>query len=224
MQDDIAQSVVKELRTALLGERIDAAASAKVEAEVEIATKGRAENPEAYRLYLQGRFELERQTREGIERSIELVRQALALDPAFARGWAGLSRSYNFLAGYGGIPVVEGFEMARHAAQRSLELAPDLVEGHLALGYVLTSYDRNWAAADAEFRRALALAPDNPDVLRALANHAAEMVGTTKRSNSDAARLRSTRFRSWPGGSMGVPAPPRADLTKPRVHCVPPST
>jgi TolB-like protein/class 3 adenylate cyclase len=175
VQDDIALSVVKELRAALLGERIDAAASARVESEVEIATKDRAENPEAYRLYLQGRFELERQTRAGIERSIELLRQALALDPAFARGWAGLSRSYNFLAGYGWIPVGEGFEMARHAAQRSLELAPDLVEGHLALGYVLTSYDRNWAAGDAKFRRALTLAPDNPDVLRALANHAAEM-------------------------------------------------
>jgi tetratricopeptide (TPR) repeat protein len=65
--------------------------------------------------------------------------------------------------------------LARHAALRSLELAPDLVEGHLALGYVLTSYDWNWAAADMEFQRALALDPDNPDVLRALANHAVAM-------------------------------------------------
>jgi TolB-like protein len=175
VQDDIAQSVVKELRATLLGERIDAAASAQVEAEVETATRGRAENPEAYRLYLEGRFHVDRQTREDVERGTGLVRQALALDPAFARGWAGLSRCYSFLAGYGWAPVREGFEIARHAALRSLELAPDLVEGHLALGYVFTSYDWNWAMADAHFQRALALAPDNPDALRGLANLAGEM-------------------------------------------------
>src|ERR1700704_4842946 len=52
MQDDIAQSVVKELRSALLGEKRDLSASAAVKAEVQAAAKGRGENAEAYRLYL----------------------------------------------------------------------------------------------------------------------------------------------------------------------------
>jgi TolB-like protein len=118
MQDDIAQSVVKELRAALPGERIDAATSAKVEAEVESATRGRAENPEAHRLYLVGRFHVDRQTREGSEQGVALMRQALDLDPGFARGWAGAER---------------------------------------------------------DFRCALSLAPENPDVLRARSNLAAEL-------------------------------------------------
>lgn len=175
VQDNIAQSVVKELRTTLLGEATDATAEKAATEAVAAAAKGRAENPEAYRLYLQGRFEVDRVTRLGVERGIELTRQALALDPTFARGWAGLSRAYNYLAGFGWIEPREGFELARHAALRSLELAPDLVEGHLALGYVFTSYDWNWAAADVEFGRAFALAPDNPDVLRARASLAGEV-------------------------------------------------
>ena len=56
VQDDIAQSVVKELRATLLGERrVRAAAQPKAKTEVHAAATGRADNPEAYRLYLQGR-------------------------------------------------------------------------------------------------------------------------------------------------------------------------
>ena len=211
MQDDIAQSVVRELRAALLGERIDAAASARVEAEVEIATKGRAENPEAYRLYLQGRFELEHQTREGIERSIELVRQALALDPAFARGWAGLSRSYNFLAGFGWTLVGEGFEMARHPHSARSSLRP--ISWRVTWRWGTCS--RASTGTGPRPTRNSGVRWPSPPTIRTYCAHLPIMqqrwVGMTKRSNSDAARLRSTHSRSWHGGSMGVPAPLRAD-------------
>ena len=62
VQDDIAQSVVKELRSSLLGERRDTSASASVQAEVRAAARGRGENAEAYRLYLQGRAMVARRT------------------------------------------------------------------------------------------------------------------------------------------------------------------
>ena len=148
VQDDIAQSVVKELRSALLGEGIGAAAEAKAKAEVKAAAAGRADNPEAYRLYLQGRYFIDRMTAADIARGVDYFRQALALDPEFALAWTGLSRAYYIQAGYGWAPVAEGFERARDAAKQALVLAPDLAEGHVCLGNVLEGYDWNWKAAN----------------------------------------------------------------------------
>jgi len=84
VQDDIAQSVVKELRSALLSEKPDASASEVVKAEVRAATKGRGENAEAYRLYLQGRFFEDRLTSADNAKSLDHYRQALEVDPAYA--------------------------------------------------------------------------------------------------------------------------------------------
>ena len=134
VQDDIAQSVVKELRAALLGEGLGAVADAKAKAEVQAAATGRADNPEAYRLYLQGRYFIDRMTQVDLARSVDYFRQAIALDPDFALGWTGLSQAYSTQAGYGWAPVAEGYERARDAAKRALALAPDLAEGHVRLG------------------------------------------------------------------------------------------
>jgi tetratricopeptide (TPR) repeat protein len=163
VQDDIAQSVVKELRTTLLGGAADATA------QVAAAVKGRADNPEAHRLYLQGRFFLERVTEADVARSAEYLEQATALDPEFALGWAGLARAYHLQAAWGWAPFAAGFERAREAAQRALALAPDLAEAHVCLGLVFERGDWNLHAADAEFRRAFELAPGNVDVLKARA-------------------------------------------------------
>jgi hypothetical protein len=144
VQDDIAQSVVKELRSALLGEAIDAKASADVKAEVAAASTGRADDPEAFRLYLQGRFLFERMTAESVAHGVELMRAAVERDPTFALGWAGLSAGYGVEAGYGWAPVHEGYARSRAAAERALALAPDLAEAHVALASVLVSHDWDW--------------------------------------------------------------------------------
>ena len=169
VQDDIAQSVVKELRAALMGEGAGSTTSAEAKAEVEAAATGRADDPEAYRLYLQGRFFLERMTAADVARGVIYFQQAVALDPAFALGWAGLSRAFYTQAGYGWSPVADGFERAREAARRALSLAPDLAEGHVCMGHILGIYEWDWKAADVEYQRALALAPGNAEVLRAVA-------------------------------------------------------
>jgi TolB-like protein/tetratricopeptide (TPR) repeat protein len=169
VQEDIAQSVVKELRTALLGEKPDASARAAVNAEVKAATKGRGENAEAYRLYLQGRFFEDRSTREGIEKAIEYYRQALELDPQYALAWAGLARTYSDQAGSSWLPIAEGFGKARDAAQRALRLDPDLAEAHAAMGEICTLHDWDWKGADQSFKRALELAPGNARILRSAA-------------------------------------------------------
>jgi TolB-like protein/class 3 adenylate cyclase/Tfp pilus assembly protein PilF len=169
VQDDIAQSVVKELREALLGERTETGAATSAAADVRRASAGRSDNAEAFQLYLQGKFFGERYTQQDTDRAIELYRRALAVDVNFALAWAGLSRVYQLQAGYGFSPIDDGYARARDAAQRALSVRPDLAEGHVALGMVLEGHDWNWTGADASFRRALELAPGNADVLRASA-------------------------------------------------------
>src|SRR5207302_1772466 len=169
VQDDIAQSVVKELRSALLGAKRDASASAAAKAEVEAAAKGRGDNAKAYPLYLQGMFFADRITRGDLAKAIEYFRQAIALNPGFALAWAALSRAHLSEAGYSWAPVDEGFGRSRTAAERAIELEPDLAEGYVALGLVQMNYDWDWQAADASFSRALELAPGNAEVLRGAA-------------------------------------------------------
>jgi TolB-like protein/cytochrome c-type biogenesis protein CcmH/NrfG len=159
VQDDIAQSVVHELRERLLGKPVEGAAAAKVIAEVQAASKGRSDNPEAYRLYLQGQFFRDHLNREATTRAVECYEQALKLDPDYALALAGLSRATSDLAGQNWIPRTDGYEKARTAAQRAVTLEPTLPEAHTALGWVLGWYDWNWKAAQASFERALELAP-----------------------------------------------------------------
>ena len=170
VQDDIAQSVVKELRSALLGEKPDASASAAAKAEVQAAGKGRGENVEAYRLYLQARFFEDRLTQEDTAKAVEHYRRALEVDPQYALAWAGLSRAFGHQAGYSWEPdLARGFGRAREAAQRALQLEPDLAEGHASLGFIRMLHDWDWSGADESLRRALELAPSDVQVIRARA-------------------------------------------------------
>ena len=175
VQADIANAVVAELRAALLGEHANSGRVLDVEAEVQAAASGRSDDPEAYRLYLQGRFYVLRITEADVARGVGFYRQALDRDPAFALAWAGLSRAYHAQAGRGWLPVAEGMEHARDAAQRALALVPDLAEGHIALAWVLADYDWDWRSAQSELERALALAPGDGDVHRASASLAMQL-------------------------------------------------
>jgi len=93
VQSDIANAVVSELRVALLGDRPATGTSGDVIAEVQAAERGRSHDPEAYRLYLQGRFYVLRITEADVARGVGFYRQALDRDPAFAIAWAGLARA-----------------------------------------------------------------------------------------------------------------------------------
>jgi adenylate cyclase len=165
IQDDIAQSVVKELRSALLGEMSDAKADKEVIAAVAAAVKGRSTNPEAHRLFLQARHLMERLTREDTTKGIAYLKEALALEPEFALAWAELGRAYRAGAEMGWASPAEGFGRAREPVARALALEPDLAEGHAGLGYLQLMYDWDWGGAQASYRRALELAPGNALVL-----------------------------------------------------------
>jgi adenylate cyclase len=169
VQDDIAQSVVKELRRALLGEAADTTAEEKANDAVAAAAKGRATDPEAHRLLLQARYFAERNTREDTARSIAYLKEALAKDQGFAIAWAELGAMYTREADRSWAPVVEGYGQAREAATRALALEPELAEGYVTLGNIQMTYDWDWRGAEASCRRALALAPGSALVLRGAA-------------------------------------------------------
>ncbi len=166
VQDDIAQSVVKELRSALLGHKAAALANATVKEEVQAASRGRGDNVEAYRLYLQGRFFEDRFTRGGSAKALEYYRRALEIDPGYGLACAGVARVYCDQAGASWLPIAEGYSKAREAAQRALELDPDLAEAHAAMGAIRIFYDWDWQGADESLRRAMELAPGNARILR----------------------------------------------------------
>jgi TolB-like protein/Tfp pilus assembly protein PilF len=167
VQREIAQSVVKELRAALRDGKQDGSASVAAEADVQAAAKGRGDNAESYRRYLQGLYFEDRLTRGDNAKAIGHFRQAVEIDPAFALGWAGLSRAYANVARFSWGSIGDSFRNARAAAKRALELEPDLADGHAALGLVRMQHDWDWPGAGASFQRALDLAPGDAQVIRA---------------------------------------------------------
>jgi adenylate cyclase len=161
VQDDIAQSVVKELRTTLLDEAADATAERAATAAVAAAAKGRTTDAEAHRLYLQARYFADRLTREDTGKSIGYLKEALAKDPKFAAAWAELGWMYARHANRTAVPLEEGYGQAREAVMKALALEPELAEGHVVLAEIQSGYDWDWRAAEASCRRALALVPDS---------------------------------------------------------------
>jgi len=165
VQDDIAQSVVEELRGLLTGIEPDPNPSDLVVSEVAEAFKGRADDPEAQRLLLLGRYRLDRTTREDTAKAIECFQQAIAIDPEFALGWAELARAFSIEAGASWAPVDEGFARSREAVERALALEPDLAEGHAQMGRIQASYDWDLNAAAVSYARALEFAPGSASAL-----------------------------------------------------------
>jgi len=168
VQDDIARAVVQELRSALLGERADAAASARVQEQVRAASRGRTVNAQAHELYLLGRFLIDRMNPDDTAIGIAYLRQALQLDPKYARAWAGLAGAYSNQADYGWAPMEQNFELARAAVLHALELEPNLAEAHTELAWVQMCHEWDWRGAAASCARAMELgASDRSAVIAA---------------------------------------------------------
>jgi serine/threonine protein kinase/Tfp pilus assembly protein PilF len=114
---------------------------------------------EAYRLYLEGRYEWNKRTGDGFERAIRLFNEAIRRDPNFALAWAGLADSYLLQSSYYEAPPLKALPLARQAAQRALSIDEELAEAHASLGYVKVYFDGDLAGAAREFERAIQLNP-----------------------------------------------------------------
>jgi len=113
-------------------------------------------NPEAYQLYVKGRYYADKWTGEGWNKAIEFFRQAIDKDPSYASAYAGMAESYTMLGFNQYLPPNEAFTNAMAAAKRAVDLDDGLAEAHASMGLVsLMMWD--WAAADQELRRALEL-------------------------------------------------------------------
>ena len=120
-------------------------------------------DPEAYRLYLKGR-EFLVGTQAEMDKSVDFFQQAVARTPDYALAHAGLGEAYARQAFLRASGRAEALGKARAAVTRALELDPDLAEAHAALGDIDAFFQWDWAGADTEYRRALALNPGDSDV------------------------------------------------------------
>src|SRR5437762_11564730 len=167
VQSEIAGAVAKQLKVALLGTNGQAT-------QLTTAATPSNHNVEAYNALLQGNFYSYRRTADDFRKAIGYYEEAIRLDPRYALAYARLTgAAVNLAANYGSIASKEGQEAiakARASVKRALELDPNLADAHAAQGQVLQRLDFNFADAEAEFRRALELAPQNASAIGNLAS------------------------------------------------------
>ena len=144
-----------------ISERVAAALALELtEAERSLLTRRYTSDTEAYQLYLKGRFFWNKRTRDGFERGITCFQQAIAKDPSYALAWSGLADSYIGLAFYHYAAPHEAMPRAREAAARALQTDDALAEAHASLAHVKANYEWDWAAAEREWKAAIALKPE----------------------------------------------------------------
>jgi TolB-like protein len=167
LQDEITGAVVVALRAKLLP-------GAHALAQSDRPPSG---SLEAYNALLQGRFYFGRETEADLRKAIEYYTQATLLDPRYAFAWSGLSRAWTKFSGdfLGGAPAQEAYAKARATADRALALSPDLAAAHLAQGSLLMTSDFDWRGGEAEYRRALTLAPNDGAAQASLGNALANL-------------------------------------------------
>src|SRR5882724_2873078 len=149
VQTDITRDVSNKLQVHLTGT-----------AQQKLGRAGTT-NPEAYRLYLEGRQQWYGRTPEGLKKSVELFQRAIVADPNYALAYAGLSDTYCVATGYGVlIQPKQAYALADEASRKALELDDTLPEAHTARAMVLANQWK-WADTEKEFRRAIALNPND---------------------------------------------------------------
>jgi len=130
--------------------------SAPVPAPVE----SRREKPGSREAYLKGRYFWNLRNEEGLRKAIHCFESAIREDPEFALPYSGLADSLTLLSFYEIVSPSEAMPSARRAAQKAIDLDPNLAEAHASLADVLLHFDRDWQAADHEYRRSIQCNPD----------------------------------------------------------------
>jgi TolB-like protein/Tfp pilus assembly protein PilF/predicted Ser/Thr protein kinase len=163
MQDEVANSIADEIRLNVNSRKQLPSAS------------GRRIDPEAYELYLKGRYFWNKRTEEGLKKALECFQGVIAKDPQDARGYAGVADSYLMLVEYGTIPAGDAIQKARVAVRKALEMDDSLAEAHTSLASIKEDYDWDWAGAESEFKRAIELNPSYATSRQWYAEFVAEM-------------------------------------------------
>ena len=120
----------------------------------------RTADPDAYQAYSKGRFWWNTRTEEDLKKAIGFFQQAIDKDPNYALAYDGLADCWIPLGWYGFVAPSEAFPRARDAITKALSLDDSLAEAHTSLAFLTAYYDRDWASAEREFRRAIELNPN----------------------------------------------------------------
>ena len=148
VQKEISAEISERLRLKLSG------------AQEKKVSKDHTKNNEAYQAYLRGRFHWNKRNEKSLKSGIEYFNKAIKIDPNYALAWSGLADSYLLLPEYSAAAQKEAMPKGKAAAEKALELDPNLAEAHTSLAYVLMSYEWNLDEAEKEFKKALKLNPD----------------------------------------------------------------
>ena len=152
LQDDVARAIASEIRVQLTPSRPLAAGG---------DTGSRAVAPEIHQQYLKGRYFWNKRTEAGYVKAIEYFQEAIRSKPDYAPAYAGLADAYALLGSMTNstMPRLEAMPRARSFAEKALALDESLAEAHTSLAFVQMHFEHDWAAAEKEFRRAIALNP-----------------------------------------------------------------
>jgi len=171
-------------------------------AEQQNLTKHGTENPEAYRLYLLGKYSAIKMTPDSFAKGISYLRQAIDLDPNYALAYSGLA--FYYVQSLDQIlPPKEAMPKSREAALKALSLDDSLAEAHVSLAYVYWQYDWDWVKAESEFRRALELGPRNPGThgpygffLALMGRHDESLAEVTRASDLDPLSIETALYEA----------------------------
>ncbi|MBT8399629.1 MAG: protein kinase, partial [Rhodothermia bacterium] len=149
IQDEIAHAVLEKLKVSFADGGVP-----------EKLAKRTTENMEAYQLYLQARFHMNKRTVPDLLKAIEFCEEAIAQDGTFAQPHAGIADALVLLAVQGAEMPKEAMPRAKTEAKAALAADESLAEAHTSLGTVLASYDWNRPDAEQAFFRAMELNPN----------------------------------------------------------------
>ena len=148
LQQQIASEIAEKLRSNLSS------------SEKRQVTKQGTQNPEAYDLYLKGRYYWNKQTLSDITTAIPYFNQAISKDPGYALAYSGLADAYTDLPSFGGIPS-ENYPKSNAAARKALELDATLPHPHAVLGSNEMEYEWDFAGGEAEYKKSFELDPND---------------------------------------------------------------
>ena len=147
LQGEIATSVASAVQVRLTPDELR-----RLESRGEV-------NPVTYDTYLRAMYRIRRETGKGMQEAMQLLMDAVENDPTSALAWAGLAYGYAEL-GHSPFPEEDAYVRAKMAADRALELDPDLAEAHLGVATYRMYYEWNFEAAEEAFERAIELNPN----------------------------------------------------------------
>ena len=178
VESDIAKTIAETLQAKLTG------------SEKSSIAKVPTTNPEAYELYLKGRFFWNKRTAADLRKAIDYFNQAIEKDPSYALAYAAVAQSWLILPAYGGGSPQECIPPAEAAINRALELDESSSEAHTARGMLLAGYQFDYPAGKKEYERALQLNPND-----ATAHHwfASDVLGALGESEHEVAEMRRAR-------------------------------